>query len=69
MNVVREYATSTETNSWIRNAFLNPLFESLSEIAVVEKQVEKADFRMKLEAVQKAIFGVKLYAAHHLNNL
>ena len=53
MNVVREYATSTETNSWIRNAFLNSLFESLSE-----KQVEKADFRMKLEAVHKAISGV-----------
>ena len=53
MNVVREYATSTETNSWIRNAFLNSLFESLSE-----KQVEKVDLRMKLEAVQKAISGV-----------
>ena len=55
MNVVREYATSTETNSWIRNAFLNLVFESLSE-----KQVEKADLRMKLEAVQKVIFGVNL---------
>ena len=58
MNVVREYATSIETNSWIRNAFLNPLFESFSEIASNEKQIEKADLRMKLEAVQKAISGV-----------
>ena len=56
MNVVREYATSIETNSWIRNAFFNLPFK----IVLSEKQIEKADSRMKLEAVQKVIFGVNL---------